>query len=98
MDGNLFLYHVGTGSILWSIVMADPRIAFCLMQDDGNFVTFSKNKDLVFWSTATYGNPGSFFLLQNDGNMIVQNQYGDILWSSNTESTCSSKFDYVLNL
>lgn len=72
-------------------LIPDPRIAYGIMQDDGNFATYNQNKSNVFWSTGTYGNPGSFFLLQDDGNMVVQNPYGDILWTSNTESTCSSE-------
>jgi len=75
----------------------DPRTAYGIMQEDGNFVTYSQNKAIVFWSTATYGNPGSFFLLQDDGNLVVQNSYGDVLWTSNTESTCSSKSTLNLN-
>ena len=97
MDGNLILYHVRSGGhILWSTDTVDPRIAFGIMQEDGNFVTYSQNKDIVFWSTATYGNPGSFYFLQDDGNMVVKNRYGDILWTSNTESTCSSKSAFNL--
>ena len=93
LDGNLILYHVDSGHSLWSTEILDPRIDHGYVDFSGNFVLYSKNNEFPFWESGTFGNPGSFLLLQDDGNLVVGNPYGDILWTSNTESICSGELD-----
>jgi hypothetical protein len=90
-DGNLILYRFDTGHILWATEIVDPRKNQGYVDFSGNFVIYSKNNVLPFWESGTFGNPGAFVVLQNDGNLVVESPYGDILWTSNTESVCSGE-------
>ena len=92
-DGNLVLYHVDSGHILWATEIVDPRLNRGYMNFYGNFVLCDKNKVIPFWQTDISGNEGNFLLLQDDGNLVVENPYGDILWTSNTESICSGELN-----
>jgi RNA polymerase sigma factor (sigma-70 family) len=57
--------------------------AYCVMQEDGNFVVYDEAKKPLF-STGTDGHPGAFLRLQNDGNLVVYAPDRTALWASQT--------------
>ncbi len=69
-DGNLILYHVESGHILWATEIFDPRIDHGYVDFSGNFVLYSKKNLIYFWQSSTFGNPGAFLLLQDNGNLV----------------------------
>jgi hypothetical protein len=59
--------------------------AYCVMNDDGNFVVYDEDDKPCFQS-RTKGHPGAFLRCQDDGNLVVYTQDKKAIWQSKTYS------------
>lgn len=82
-DGNLVLYQNGTTKALWATGTHGKKVAFAIMQGDGNFVVYAPD-NTVLWHAGTQGNPGSVLILQDDGNLVIYAPGNKAIWASNT--------------
>jgi GH18 family chitinase len=80
-DGNLVLYHSGTG--IWSTGTAGSTAVKVAMQGDGNLVLYSSSGSPL-WNSATSGNAGASLTVQNDGDVVINSTSGAMLWHTNT--------------
>jgi len=86
-DGNLVLYRVDNGVVLWaSNTQRTPAaVTQVLMQYDGNVVAYGPNlAGGAQWRTATAGNQFASLVLRDDGNLVVMAENGAQLWAANT--------------
>jgi len=83
-DGNLVLYFVPTGAILWSSDTDGLGGTTLTMQKDGNLVMRNSSGAAV-WSSNTQGHPGAYLKVQNDGNLVIYPLSGSVLFETHTE-------------
>jgi hypothetical protein len=82
-SGNLVLYSVKYGRVLWSSNTAGNPGAYAVMQSDGNFVIYSSG-GRALWNSSSAGNPGAYAVMQSDGNFVIYSSGGRALWNSST--------------
>jgi hypothetical protein len=83
-DGNLVLYRVDNGGVLWASGTYGKPMTHVLMQPDGNFVGYNNTTTVAYWSSGTYGHSGASLVLRDDGNLLVVDQSGAQLWATGT--------------
>ena len=73
------LWHTGTNAPTDSAGIG----AYCVMQEDGNFVIFDDD-DKPRFETRTKGHPGAFLRCQDDGNLVIYTRENKAVWQSKT--------------
>ena len=83
-DGNLTLYRVDTGAVLWNTATGGTAATHLVMQADGNLVLYNSANSAAFWNSGTFGHPGASLMLGDDGNLLIVDPNGAQLWATNT--------------
>ena len=68
--------------------------AYCVMNDDGNFVVYDED-DKVRFQSGTKGNPGAFLRCQDDGNLVIYTRDNKAIWQSKTYAPWETRRDAV---
>ncbi|MER8105536.1 DUF6531 domain-containing protein [Kitasatospora sp. NPDC094016] len=82
-DGNLVLFSILSGQVLWSSQTGGHLGATAALQNDGN-LTVRDTAGAVLWSTQTSSGPGTYVKVQADANVVVYDANGKVQWSTNT--------------
>ena len=84
-DGNLSLWSPGSDKPKWTSKTQGNRVAWAVLQEDGNFVIY-KTDGTPVWATNTSGQRVAWVVVQDDGNVVLYHPSGRVLWATGTNT------------
>jgi hypothetical protein len=83
LAGNLEVWNLARGILLWESDTCHRGGAKLVMQSDGNLVIYDR-VGLPVWSSGTHGHDGAHLAVQDDGNVVIYSPDSHALWDTGT--------------
>ena len=83
LAGNLELWNLAFGTLLWESDTCHRGGKKLVMQSDGNLVIYD-GVGLPLWSSGTHGHDGAHLAVQDDGNVVIYSPESEPLWDTGT--------------